>query len=226
MAGLIAATWLPLFVLLFFGLMTVQGLDQARFGDPDHVLGFFMAHPALIRLTGLVNITGLLAASLFALLLADRLMTVAPGMATLGGFLAISGWTLILVAETLDLGAYVGLPAMHTRDPAAAALAFITLQAAGRMTRTWGYLLVALGIGALGRGMRRMPGWPRGLGILGLSGAGVGILMFGFEYVLVTQTGDPGGGLAGPFAVLFILLGAAVTVWHAWGGIQFLKAKD
>ena len=222
-AGIVAAAWMPLFVLLFFGVMTALGLDQDRFGDPSHVLPFFAAHPALIRLTGLVNIVGLVAAGLFALVLAWRVYGTAPGAATLGGFLSGVGWLLILVAETLDLAAYVALPAMHARNPATAALAFVTLQTAGRMTRTWGYLLVGLGVGALGWGVLRLAGWPRGLGVLGVLGASVGVAMFAFEYVLVTRTGDPGGGLAQLFAALFIALGVLTTLWHAWGGMRLAK---
>ncbi len=224
-AGVIAAVWLPLFVLLFFVVMTAQGLDQARFGDPDHVLSFFVAHPFLIRLTGLVNIIGLLAAGLFALVLAWRLAPSAPGLAALGGFLALVGWLLVLVAETLDLTAYISLPAVYARDPDVASLTFVMLQTAGRMVRTWGYLLVGLGVGALGGGMLRQAGWPRGLGYLGLVGVAVGGTMFAFEYFLVTGTGDAGGGLAQAFEVLFILLGLITTVWHAWGGSQLLRGS-
>ncbi|MFQ5858112.1 MAG: DUF4386 family protein [Anaerolineae bacterium] len=222
-AGIIAAVWLPLFVLLFFGLATARGLDQASFGDPDHVLPFFAAQAALIRLTGLVNVVGLTAAGFFGLVLARRIYPASPGPAVLGGFLTIVGWLLILVAETLDLAAYVSLPAVHSRDPATASLAFVTLQTAGRMTRTWGYLLVGLGIGALGWGMLRVSGAPRGLGMLGLFGAGVGVVMFAFEYVLVTRTGDPGGGLAQTFAGLFIAIGLVLTLWHARGGVWLLR---
>lgn len=76
---------MPLFVVLFFGVMTARGLDQDRFGDPAHVLSFFAAHPILIRLTGLVNVVGLAAAGLFGLVLARRLYDTVPDAATLGG---------------------------------------------------------------------------------------------------------------------------------------------
>ena len=222
-AGIIAALWLPLFVVLFFGLMPALGLDANRFGDPNHVLPFFAAQPALIRMAGLVNIAGITAAGFFWFVLAQRLSLARPGAGTLGGFLSIVGWLLILVAETLDLAAYVSLPAVQARDPMTAGSAFITLQTAGRMTRTWGYLLVGLGIGALGLGLFRRGDWPRGLGILGMSGAPIGAAMFGLEYFFVTQTGDAGGGMAQAFTVLFITIALVITLWHAWGGVRLLK---
>jgi len=226
LAGIIAALWLPLFVVLFFGVMPTLGLDANRFGEPGHVLPFFAGHPALIRLAGLVNVIGLTAAGFFGLVLAWRLYPAAPGPATLGGFLTIVAWLLILVAETLDLAAYISLPAVHARDPSTAALAFVTLQTAGRMTRTWGYLLVGLGVGALGWGMFRQADWPRGLGLLGLFGAAVGVVMFILEYVFVTQTGDAGGGMAQAFTATFIATGLIVTLWHAWGGVRLGRKQD
>ncbi|HHH40399.1 MAG TPA: DUF4386 family protein [Chloroflexi bacterium] len=226
LAGGVAALWLPLFVLLFFGLMPALGLDVNRFGDPGHVLPFFADHPVLIRLAGLVNVVGLTAAGFFGLVLARQLYPAAPGPATLGGFLTLVAWLLILVAEALDLAAYVSLPATYARDPSAAGLAFVALQTAGRMTRTWGYLLVGLGVGALGWGMSRQVGWPRGLSLLGVLGAAVGVVMFTLEYLFVTQTGDAGGGMAQVFTVLFIATGLIVTLWHAWGGMRLARGHN
>ena len=222
-AGLVAALWLPLFVVLFFGLLVALGLDPARFGEPDHVLPFFGAHPALIRLLGLVNVVGILSSGFFAFVLARRIAPVAPGAAVPGGFLTVAAWLLVLIAETLDLAAYVGLPALHARDPSTATLAFVTLQVAGRMTRSWGYLLAGVGIGMLGWGMLRQPEWVRGLAVLGIFGAGVGAVMFVLEYVFVTRTGDAGGGMAQAFEAMFVIVALILTVWHGWGGARLLK---
>lgn len=79
--------------------------------------------------------------------------------------------------------------------------------------------------GALGWRIFRQAEWPRGLGILGLLGAGVGTAMFVLEYVFVTATGDAGGGLARAFAVLFLAIGLVLTAWHAWGGVRLLKER-
>ena len=222
-AGIIAAAWLPLFVILFFALMPARGLDINRFGEPGHVLPFFAGQPGLIRLAGLINMVGLAAAMFFALSLARALRAASPAQAAAGGFLAMLGWLLALIAETLDLAAYVSLPALYAREPATAAVAFVTLQTAGRMVRTWGYLLVALGVAAFGWGMLREEQWPRGLGILGVAGAPAGAAMFILEYAFVTQTGDAGGGMAQAFTVMFVAVAAIVTIWHGWGGLQLLR---
>ncbi|NOX61633.1 MAG: DUF4386 family protein [Chloroflexi bacterium] len=224
-AGIVAALWLPLFVALFFVIMPARGLDINRFGEPQHVLPFFAAQPALIRLAGLFNMVGLSAAALFGLILARMVFRAAPGQAVAGGFLTTLGWLLTLIAETLDLAAYVALPALYARDQAAAAMAFVTLQTAGRMIRTWGYMLVALGVAALGWGMLRDRGWPRGLGFLGVAGAAAGMAMFVLEYVFVTQTGDAGGGMAQAFTAMFVVLAILVTIWHGWGGLRLLKRR-
>jgi len=93
------------------------------------------------------------------------------------------------------------------RDPSTATLTSVALQTGGRMARTWGYLPIGLGIGALGWGMSRQANWPRGLGLLGLFGAAIGVVMFILEYVFVTQTKDTGGGMVQAFTAMFFATG-------------------
>ncbi len=216
-AGLIAAATVPLFVLLFYGVFPRFGFEPARFADPAATLSFFAAHPALIRLTGLVNLTTMTASILLALGLGYRLWPLNPSRAVLGSMLSSLGWLLLLVAEHADLAAFVYLSPRYPSDPALVKAGFAVATAVGRSARGWGYLLLAGGLAAFAGLAGPRAGWPATLGRLGWAIVPSGLLLFLFDSVLLLDTGSPA------FGMVFTLAGGLLAVWNGWVGLSLWR---
>lgn len=216
-AGLAAAATVPLFVLLFYGIFPRFGFEPARFADPAPTLSFFAAHPALIRLTGLVNLTTMTASILLALGLGHRLHPLNPSRAVLGSALVGLGWLLLLVAEHADLAAYVYLSSRYPADPDLVKAGFAVATAFGRSARGWGYLLLAGGLAAFAGLAGPRAGWPSALSRLGWAIVPLGLLLFLFDSVLLLDTGSPA------FGVVFALAGGLLAGWNGWVGLKLWR---
>ncbi len=225
-AGLGVALWFPVFGLCFAIIVPLTGFDIQRLGDPAYALPELRDRAALIRFLGVGNGASMLAAAVFAVVVALCAAPAARAPAVWGGTLAALGWAVYFLGEISDQVAYVALPFVETvsdEHRADARTAYVGLQGLGRMAHAWGYGVIGAGTLGLAHALRQALPAASGACRVGMVSGVLGVVFFLVEYLYVSTTGDAGAGGFWVFGAVFGAWGTTTVLWHGWAGLCLLR---